>query len=75
MGHNLWPISNAEQLHIVTNGKNIDISPIQEGTSKHNNNFCYVSVNDMIEKCVHYRKKSNRVILLVIQILKNALNI
>jgi hypothetical protein len=70
----LWPISNAEHLNIVTNGKNIDTSSIQKGTSEQNNNFYYVTVNDIIEKCVHWREKSNKVIFFVIQTLKNALN-
>jgi hypothetical protein len=75
MDHNLWPISNAEQLHIITNGKKIDIPSIQEETSEHNNNFYYVPDNVIIEKCVHCREKFNKVVLFVIQTLNNPLNI
>jgi hypothetical protein len=75
MGHNLWSISNAEHLHIVINGKNIDILSIQEGTSEHKNNFYYVPVNDIIKTCVHCREKSNKIILFVIQPSRNDLNI
>jgi hypothetical protein len=42
--------------------------------SEHHNNFYYVIVNDIIEKCVHWREKSNKVFFFVVQTLKNALN-
>lgn len=58
----LWPISNAKKLNIVTKLKTIQVPSIQEGTLENNNNFYYVSINDIIEKCVYWRRESNRVI-------------
>ena len=58
----LWPISNAKNLNIVTNGQNIHVPSIQEGTLEKNNNFYYIPLNDIIEKCVYWRKESNKVI-------------
>jgi len=58
----LWPISNAKKLNVVTKIKKIQISSIQEGTLENNNNFYYVPVDDIIEKCVYWRKESNKVI-------------
>ena len=58
----LWPLSNAKDLTIVTTNKNIRIPSIQEGLLKNNNNFNYVSPGDIIEKCVYCRNKPNKVI-------------
>jgi len=58
----LWPLSYSKNLHIRTKTKNIDMPSIQEGTLENNNNFYYVSVQDIIEKCVYWRKKSKQVI-------------
>jgi hypothetical protein len=57
----LWPISNPKNLNVVTNGQIIDIPSIQEGTLENNNSFYDIPVNDIIEKCVYWRKESNKV--------------
>jgi hypothetical protein len=58
----LWPISKAKNLQITTNGQNIDLPAIQEGILENNNNFYYVPVTDIVEKCVYWRENSNKVL-------------
>ena len=58
----LWPISNATELNIVTNGQNIHVPSIQEGSLETNNNFYYIPINDIIEKCVYWRQKFTKVV-------------
>ncbi|CAF1090882.1 unnamed protein product [Rotaria sordida] len=57
----LWPLSDVKNLSIVTNGQRIDITSIQEGKLHKNNNYYYVPVNDIIEKCVYWEKNSGTV--------------
>ena len=47
----VWPLSNPKNFYILINGKNIDMPSIQEGKLENNDNFYYVSVCDIIEKC------------------------
>ena len=56
----LWPISNAKILKIVTESKTIQLPSIQEGTLENNNNIYYVPIEDIVEKCVYWRKESNQ---------------
>ncbi|CAF4906207.1 unnamed protein product [Rotaria sp. Silwood1] len=57
----LWPLSDVKTLSIVTNGQKIYITSIQEGKLHKDNNYYYVPVNDIIEKCVYWKKKSSTV--------------
>jgi hypothetical protein len=70
----LWSIYNPKDLNIVTNGQFINVPSIQEGTLENNDNFIYIPINDIIEKCVYWRKKSKKVIFFVIRTLKKVLN-
>lgn len=56
----LWPLSNATDLTVSMNNRNINLPFIQEGTLKRNNNYYYISATDIVEKCVYWRKKSNQ---------------
>ena len=60
----LWPLSNQRNLNVLFNGNSIDMSSIQEGKLENNNNYYYVSVNDIIEKCVYWRNRHNDFIFL-----------
>lgn len=68
----LWPISNAKILKIVTKSKTIQLPSIQEETLENNNNFYYVPIDDIVEKCVYWRKESKRVIFFCYQNLEES---
>jgi hypothetical protein len=55
----VWPLSNAQKLNIFLNGQDIELSSIQEGKLE-KNNYYYITSNDIIEKCVYWRQKSNK---------------
>ncbi|CAF3949357.1 unnamed protein product [Adineta steineri] len=57
----LWPVNNSRSLNITTNGQVINVPTIQEGTLENDDNFYYISIHDIIEKCVYWRKQSNKV--------------
>ncbi|CAF5002379.1 unnamed protein product, partial [Rotaria sp. Silwood1] len=57
----LWPLSDIKNLSIVANGQKIGVESIQEGKLHKNNNYYYVPVNDIIEKCVYWKKNSSTV--------------
>ncbi|CAF1218363.1 unnamed protein product [Rotaria magnacalcarata] len=57
----LWPLSDVKSLSIASNGTTFDIITIQEGKLYKNNNFYYVPVTDIIEKCVHWKKNTSTV--------------
>lgn len=58
----IWPLSNSTTVKIFVNGQHIDLPSVQEGTLENNNNFYYVSINDIVEKCVYWKTKPNQVI-------------
>ena len=58
----IWPLSNASHLRVLTNSQQIDLPSIQEGKLENNNNFYYVSIDDIVEKCVYWRNKLNHAI-------------
>ena len=57
----VWPLSNPKILSITTNGQNIEAPFIQEGTLEREN-YLYVPIGDVVEKCVYWRTTSSKVI-------------
>lgn len=57
----IWPLSNSNIFRIFVNGQHIDLVSIQEGKLE-DNNFYYISINDIVEKCVYWRTEPDHFI-------------
>ena len=51
----IWPLSSATHLRVDLGTNKIDLPIIQEGILKDDGNYYYVSMNDVVEKCVHWK--------------------
>ncbi len=49
----IWPLSNSKIFKIFFNGQHIDLPSIQEGKLEDGNNFFYISINDIVDKCIY----------------------
>ena len=51
----LWPLSSTSHLRIDLDSSSVDLPMIQEGTLADDENYYFIPVCDVVEKCVYWR--------------------